>query len=618
MEIPPPRDNFIRGAEIFIPVMNSLKNSVLCVFVLILPALHSTADFFADEVATKLAAFNDEFAEMWWLHQSADWNYSTNITSENARAHQYALVAYSDWMRKWKLWAKEVRYTRHLNPQMKRDLDIMASGVVFMNSDDAKQISEIKSKLLEIYSSATVTIPGNRTLVGEETVMAAMASIREPFQLKHIWKTWIEEVGEKGKHHLLGIIQLTNKAARDNGYSDTGEAWRAELGMEDLVSDVLNLWNDVKGFYGQLHAYTNHRLRMFYGHQHFRHEGYIPAHLLVNMWGENWSGLNDILQPYPEHPNWNVSSILREKGFTLSDVFRTADTMYTSMGLEALNPQFWYKSMFEKPKDGRIVDCHSVSYDFALNDDFRVRMCGSVNEETLRQAVHEMGHIRYYMAYHHQPMLYRNGANSAFHEAVGETFVYASQNPHCLTTLGLIQHSNVTKEQHLNILMKQALSKFVLLPFALTVELWRYALFSHQIDDIIKKWWDYRKAFQGIEPPDDESAELFEPGSKYHILNNIPYMRYFVSRFLEHEFMEGLCDTSGAKNDPFCCFITSHVAGERLKRMLSLGSSASWEEALKVLIKKKKITSSSLLKYFEPLHNWLIQYNRVNNISVYL
>nr|XP_042907536.1 angiotensin-converting enzyme [Parasteatoda tepidariorum] len=336
------------------------------------------------------------------------------------------------------------------------------------------------------------------------------------------------------------------------------------------------------------------------------------------MWGENWSGLNDILQPYPEHPNWNVSSILREKGFTLSDVFRTADTMYTSMGLEALNPQFWYKSMFEKPKDGRIVDCHSVSYDFALNDDFRVRMCGSVNEETLRQAVHEMGHIRYYMAYHHQPMLYRNGANSAFHEAVGETFVYASQNPHCLTTLGLIQHSNVTKEQHLNILMKQALSKFVLLPFALTVELWRYALFSHQIDDIIKKWWDYRKAFQGIEPPDDESAELFEPGSKYHILNNIPYMRYFVSRFLEHEFMEGLCDTSGAKNDPFCCFITSHVAGERLKRMLSLGSSASWEEALKVLIKKKKITSSSLLKYFEPLHNWLIQYNRVNNISVYL
>jgi len=34
---------------------------------------------------------------------------------------------------------------------------------------------------------------------------------------------------------------------------------------------------------------------------------------------------------------------------------------------------------------------------------------------------HEMGHIQYYMQYRHLASLYKEGANAAFHEAVGDT-----------------------------------------------------------------------------------------------------------------------------------------------------------------------------------------------------
>ncbi|KAG8191004.1 hypothetical protein JTE90_010862 [Oedothorax gibbosus] len=164
--------------------------------------------------------------------------------------------------------------------------------------------------------------------------------------------------------------------------------------------------------------------------------------------------------------------------------------------------------------------------------------------------------------------------------------------------------------------MKQALSKLVLLPWALTVEMWRYNLFSGGIQepDMIAKWWEFRKEFQGVDPPDLEGSLLFDPASKYHVALNIPYLRYFLSRFLEHHFLEALCSAAGHPLHD-CCFVTSATAGKRLRSMLSLGASVSWQKALWVLTRERRLSSKPLLKYYKPLHDWLIQHNSANNIT---
>lgn len=76
-------------------------------------------------------------------------------------------------------------------------------------------------------------------------------------------------------------------------------------------------------------------------------------------------------------------------------------------------------------------------------------MCGEVQEQSFTEAIHEMGHVQYYMAYHHLPMLYRNGANSAFHEAVGETMVYASLSPQCLELMKITESSDISRGKDL-------------------------------------------------------------------------------------------------------------------------------------------------------------------------
>ena len=49
-----------------------------------------------------------------------------------------------------------------------------------------------------------------------------------------------------------------------------------------------------------------------------------------------------------------------------------------------------------------------------------------------------MGHIEYYMMYTNQPYIFRDGANSGFHEAVGDTIALSVSTPrHLQCKLGL-------------------------------------------------------------------------------------------------------------------------------------------------------------------------------------
>ncbi|GFX80344.1 angiotensin-converting enzyme [Trichonephila clavipes] len=574
-------------------------------------SMNITVNVVHENVTERLQQFDKEFQSMWWLHQSADWNYSTNVSKATASSRKFASVAYSNWMREWKLWARELSYV-DLPFHEQQVITMLASGVIFLNTDDTRLIAELKSKLTEVYSTAKITLPEfNITAQGESEVISLMAKIRDPDVLKEIWKSWRLQIGEKSKSDWFQLVQLTNKEVEKNGYSDVGEAWREELGLEDVISTVLSLWDEVKHFYKELQSYVKHKLRAHFGAKHFGKNPWIPAHLLVkytqnilntvfhwidgSLWGDNWSALSDILIPYTQKSFSNITSEMLLNGYSVTDLLRKAEEFYTTMGLNPMKSDFWAKSMFVKPTDGRLVDCHAVSYDFALNEDYRVRMCAEVREHSLLEAIHEMGHIHYYMAYHKLPMIYRSGANSAFHEAVGETMVYAAQSPKCLHTFNL-RSSDTSGEILVNTLMKQALSKFVLLPWALTVEMWRYRLFSGEIKekDMMEKWWELRKMIQGIEPPDLESRELFDPGSKYHVVLHIPYMRYFLSRFLEHQFLEALCKTANEELHS-CCFIACKKAGDKLKHMLSLGASVSWKDALEVLTARTRECGKTLL-----------------------
>lgn len=179
--------------------------------------------------------------------------------------------------------------------------------------------------------------------------------------------------------------------------------------------------------YKQLHAYVRGRLCALYPNR-FDCTRSIPAHLLGNMWAQGWQERFSDFIPYPDAPLANITEILRKKKFTVHRMFTTAEDFFTSIGLYPMTTKFWARSLFEKPADRNVI-CHASASDFKYHDDYRVKMCTQITNDYFYTIHHEMGHVEYYMAYNKkQPYLYQDGANSAFHEAIGDTIgLYASE-----------------------------------------------------------------------------------------------------------------------------------------------------------------------------------------------
>ena len=82
-------------------------------------------------------------------------------------------------------------------------------------------------------------------------------------------------------------------------------------------------------------------------------------------------------------------------------------------------------------------------------------------------------------------------------------------------------------ENDINSLMKIALEKVAFLPFGYLVDLWRWGVFSGKIkpSEYNKKWWDLRRDYQGVQAPVERTEEDFDPGAKFHVPSNFPFIR---------------------------------------------------------------------------------------------
>jgi len=272
--------------------------------------------------------------------------------------------------------------------------------------------------------------------------------------------------------------------------------------------------------------------------------------------------------------------------------------------------------LFTKPADRDVV-CHASAWDVDSKDDLRIKMCIQITEEDFRTIHHEEGHNFYQRAYNKQPPLFQGSANDGFHEAVGDT-IALSVTPEYLKKIGLID-TIPASSQDVDYLLQQALEKVAFLPFGLLVDKWRWEVFSGQVKpaEYNKAWWELRRKYQGIAPPVERSEADFDPGAKFHVPANVPYMRYFLARILQFQFHRALCREAGYSGPLNRCSIYGNkAAGEKLNKMLAMGASQPWPDALEALTGEKQLDATALADYFAPLKTWLDEQNKAKNYPV--
>jgi peptidyl-dipeptidase A len=442
------------------------------------------------------------------------------------------------------------------------------------------------------------------------------AESRDPKELLDLWVGW-RTIAPPMRQPFERLVALTNEGARELGFPDTGAMWRSNWDMppDEFSREVERLWEQVRPFYQSLHAYVRRRLSEHYGPALVPREGPIPAHLLGNVWAQQWANIYPLVEPRGAAGTVDLTARLRAKNIDARGMVRMGERFFTSLGLRTLPQTFWERSLFVQPEDRDVV-CHASAWTLDNREDVRLKMCIQVRDEDFRVVHHELGHTYYQLAYNEQPYLFQNSANAAFHEAIGDT-VALSITPEYLARIGLIEKVPPASGD-IGLLLHQALDKVAFLPFGVLIDQWRWRVFSGDIGsaDYNKTWWQLRTRYQGVAPPVERTEQQFDPGAKYHVPASYPYTSYFLAHVLQFQFHRSLCEAAGQKGPLHRCSIyDSREAGARLRQTLEMGASRPWPEAMEALTGHRQMDAGALLDYFAPLRTWLDEQNKGERVE---
>lgn len=438
-----------------------------------------------------------------------------------------------------------------------------------------------------------------------------MAESRDPKELQDLWVGW-HKVGAPMRDRYSRFVDLSNQGAREMGFKDTGAMWRAGYDMppDQFNAEIERLWQQVRPLYLSLYTYVRAKLSQHYGPSLVPPDGPIPADLLGNPWAQEWGNIFPLMGLPENSRGYDLTKLLQAKNLDAKGMVRYGENFYKSLGFAPLPPTFWERSLFLKPRDRDVV-CHASAWDIDNQDDLRVKMCIQIRDEDFVTIHHELGHNFYQRAYKAQPFLFENGANDGFHEAIGDTIALAV-TPDYLKEIGLLD-TVPSADSDIPILLREALDKVAFLPFGLLIDQWRWKVFSGEVKpaDYNKSWWELRLKYQGVVPPVTRSEADFDPGAKYHVAANVPYMRYFLARILQFQFYRAMCQASGYTGPLHrCTFYQSKEAGAKLNQMLEMGTSKPWPDELEALTGQRQMDAGAMLDYFAPLKQWLDEQNK--------
>ena len=508
-----------------------------------------------------------------------------------------------------------------LPPELARKMLLLKiSALLPSPNDPAKQmeLAKIEASLDGDYGRGKWCPGGAQAKCLDVTAVGQlMAKSRDSEELKKAWAGW-QAVGAPMRDRYARMVQLSNEGARDLGFHDVGEIWKSQYDMpaEQYEKEVDRLWQQLQPFYASLHAYVRGQLAKKYGKDAVPPHGPIPAHLLGNLWSQEWNNVADLMDAPKSPQSYDLSKILQDRKTDARGMVKYGENFFISLGFAPLPQTFWERSLFTKPADREVV-CHASAWDIDAKDDLRIKVCIHATAEDFLTVHHELGHNFYQRAYKDQPPLFQNSANDGFHEAVGDT-IALSITPDYLKQIGLID-AVPPPSGDTEYLLDAALEKVAFLPFGLLVDQWRWDVFSGKIkpENYNKAWWELRTRYQGIAPPVARSESDFDPGSKAHIPGNTPYSRYFLARILQFQFYRAMCREAGFTGPLYrCSFYGNKAAGEKLNKMLAMGSSKPWPDELEALTGERKMDAGAMLEYFAPLRTWLDEQNRMNNYPV--
>ena len=416
----------------------------------------------ADETADQFVArVNEEVRKLSSELASAQWLSNTYINSDS---EMVAAKANERWLGQLNAWIEQSKRFegKPMSAETARAIKLLKLWTAMPAPKDPAKLEEltkIATRMEGMYGSGSYCTGEGDAKVCRDIgqLSEVLAKSRDYDAQLEAWQGW-HTISKPMRKDYTRFVELVNEGASEMGFADAGEMWRSGYDMSpvELAAETDRLWDQVKPLYEQLHCYTRNKLDAKYGADKGQVAGgMLPAHLMGNLWQQDWGNLWDILQPYQGAGSLDINNALQqiasrnvaselakpatgagsagERSFlaqraaarqTAVDMTRRAEDFYVSLGMPKLPASYWEKTQFIKPLDRDVV-CHASAWDMNMAGDVRTKMCIKPNEEDFTTIYHELGHVYYYLLYKDQQPVFQNGANDGFHEAVGDAVALA-------------------------------------------------------------------------------------------------------------------------------------------------------------------------------------------------
>ncbi|HEY2900540.1 MAG TPA: M2 family metallopeptidase, partial [Polyangia bacterium] len=304
-----------------------------------------------------------------------------------------------------------------------------------------------------------------------------------------------KEIGRVLKPGLVELQTLRNQVAREMGYGSYFALTVAdyEMTVDEMMALLDSSLETTRPLFDELHCFAKNTLAA-----RFKRPvppTTIPAHWLGDRWAQIWPGLVDEV---------NLDALF--KGAAPETIVKSAESFYVSLGFPKLPASFWAQSDLYPvpPSSPRKKNAHASAWHIDHALDVRSLMSVEPNAQWFETAHHELGHIYYFLSYSTPdvPPLLREGANRAFHEAIGELGSLASQQTPYLTKVGVLPPGK--EPDPARWLLQSGLESIVLLQWAAgTVSHFERDLYQNDLPpaDWQKRWWEYVAQYQGVAPP---------------------------------------------------------------------------------------------------------------------
>ena len=563
------------------------------------------------EVDEFLASYDAQYKRLYYESAQAEWASNTRIVagdSTNAvrtKAANKALLAFTgDTTNITRLKRYLSRRSRLLPMQVRR-----LEKMLYNAAQGPQTVPLVVNLRIAAEAEQTETLYGFKFRVGDREVTPndIDRTLRESRNLGDRRRAWeaSKEVGKALKPGIVKLRELRNQAVQALDYPDFFAYQVSDYGM--TVSEMLALTDkliaELRPLYRELHTWARYELASRYNAPVPQ---LIPADWLPNRWGQDWSALVSV-------EGLNVADALKKK--SAEWIVKQGEAFYVSLGFQMLPATFWDKSsLYPLPARSQFKkNTHASAWHLDLENDVRSLMSVEPNPEWYETTHHELGHVYYFQSYTRPevPPVLREGANRAYHEAIGSMIGLAASQPRFLKARGLASAN--AKIDSIRQLLQEALNFVVFMPFAAgTMTRFEHALYSEHLspDEFNAKWWALAAKYQGIAPPTARD-ELFADGlTKTHI-NDDPgqYYDYALSYALLFQMHDHIARQI-LKQDPHDTdYYGSKETGAFLRALMAPGASRSWRDVLRETT-GRELDAQAMVEYFKPLMSWLEAQNK--------